>query len=302
MPTRKARQPDPAPAGLESGRQRRPKTLARAAANVRAGRDLRLQGALWMNAGGQALGGHGRMALLRAVVEHGSITQAARAFGMSYKAAWDAIHRMNERAGTPLVARTTGGRGGGGTALTAHGQRVLARYEQLDAAHQRFVQRLTDRGLDLDRDLSLLEVITMKSSARNQWVGTVSAIRAGAVNDEVEMRLPGGGRLVAVVTRESTDAMGLRLQQTVMAMVKASAVVLATDLGGAQVSARNRLDGVVTALRPGAVNAEVLVQTPAGVQVVAMVTQASVAAMALQVGRAVTALVMASDVILVCEG
>jgi molybdate transport system regulatory protein len=141
----------------------------------------------------------------------------------------------------------------------------------------------------------------VKTSARNQWVGTVSAIRAGAVNDEVEILLPGPTRLVAIVTRDSTDALGLRLQQPVIAMVKASAVLLATGLADARVSTRNRLEGTVLAVRPGAVNAEVTVEAAGGLQVVAIVTQASVDALGLEPGSAVTALVMASDVILAIE-
>lgn len=258
---------------------------------------LQVRGSLWIAADGQPLGGHGRAALLRAVQAHGSITQAAKAFGMSYKGAWDAINRMNELSGTALVERATGGRGGGGTRLTDHGLRLVERFEQLDAVHQRFVRLMDAHSMDLDRDFSLLKVLNVKTSARNQWVGTVSAIRAGAVNDECEILLQGGTRLAAIVTRESTDTLGLRVQQTVIAMVKASSVLLATELGDAKLSARNRLDGQVQAVRPGAVNAEVSVEA-AGLQVVAIVTQASVDALGLAPGRPVTALVKASDVIL----
>lgn len=281
------------PPAMPTSRSRSPRRTAPA--------PLQVQGSLWVSAGEQPLGGHGRMALLRAVAEEGSITQAARAFGMSYKAAWDAIHLMNERAGAPLVERTTGGRGGGGTRLTPHGERLLQRYAQLDAVHQRFVGLLTERGMDLSREFSLLEVLRMKTTARNQWLGTVRALRAGAVNDEVEVALDDGGRLVAIVTRESTDALALRVQQPVIAMVQASSVVLAADLGEARVSARNRLDGEVLAVHPGAVNAEVTVRSAEGLQVVAIVTQASVQALGLVPGRPVTALVKASDVILACE-
>ncbi len=259
---------------------------------------MQVKGSLWISVDGEPLGGHGRMALLRAVAEHGSITQAARAFGMSYKGAWDAIDHMNQLAGTPLVERATGGRGGGGTRLTEHGLRVVERYEQLDAVHQRFVRLLADEGMDLQHDFSLLKVLNVKTSARNQWVGQVSAIRAGAVNDEVELRLPGPTTLVATITRDSTDALGLRLQQTVIAMIKSSAVLLATGLGEARLSAGNRFDGTVRAVRTGAVNAEVTVEAAGGLQVVAIVTQASVDAMGLQPGMPVTALIKASDVIL----
>ena len=259
---------------------------------------LELGGSLWITAGGQSLGGHGRVGLLRAVAEHGSITQAARAFGMSYKAAWDAIDAMNTLAGRPLVARVTGGRGGGSTRLTEHGQRLVARYEQLDALHQRFVQHLARQAMDLDRELSLLEVLNVKTSARNQWLGTVRGIRTGAVNDEVEVTLPGGESLRAVITHESTQALALRPDAPVIVLVKAPAVLLATGLEGARLSAGNRLEGYVQGVQPGAVNAEVTIATASGLQVVAIVTQHALDELGLQVGAPVTALVKASDVVL----
>ncbi len=262
---------------------------------------LELRGSVWLEVDGQALGDAGRIALLKAVAEQGSITQGAQAVGLSYKTAWGSIDAMNALAGSPLVERATGGAGGGGTRLTEHGQRLVERFEQLSAAHARFVQLLSDRGTDLGQDFSLLQVLNVKTSARNQWVGTVSAIRAGAVNDEVEVLMPGGARLVAIVTRESTDALQLRIKQTVFALVKSSAVLLATELGSARVSTANRLDGQVLAVLPGAVNAEVTMETAEGLRVVAIVTQASVDALGLAPGRPVTALVKAADVILACE-
>ncbi len=259
---------------------------------------LDVRGSIWISVGGDSLGGHGRVALLRAVDQHGSITQAAKAFGMSYKAAWDAINRMNELSRTPLIERAVGGRGGGSTRLTEHGRRLIERYEQVDAIHQRFVELLDQGAMDLDQAFSLLKVLNMKTSARNQWMGKVTAVRSGAVNDEVEVTLPGGQRLAAIITRESTQALGLKTEQTVIALVKASSVLLATDLQGARISARNRIEGKVHALVPGAVNAEVTLKTEDGLEVVAIVTQGAVAELALTPGASATALVKASDVIL----
>ncbi|MGI9153530.1 MAG: winged helix-turn-helix domain-containing protein, partial [Rubrivivax sp.] len=127
MPARPKALVPPAPAVRPSGatHRSRPSRKPRPPA-------LQVQGSLWIEAGGRSLGGHGRMALLQAVAERGSITHAARAFGMSYKAAWDAIDLMNTLSGTPLVERVTGGKGGGGTRLSAHGQRLIERYRQLD--------------------------------------------------------------------------------------------------------------------------------------------------------------------------
>ena len=259
---------------------------------------LALKGSLWLTAGDESVGGHGRIALLRAVAEHGSITQAAKAFGMSYKAAWTAINTMNELSGTPLVERVIGGRGGGSTQLTEQGRRLVERYGQIDAVHQRFLQLLDQGTMDLTQEFSLLKVLNMKTSARNQWVGTISAIRAGAVNDEVELSLPGGARLSVIVTRESTEALALALQQTVIALVKSSSVMLATKLGDGKLSARNRLEGRVRVVTPGAVNAEVSVETEDGLPVVAIVAQSTIADLGLVPDAPVTVLVKASDIIL----
>jgi molybdate transport repressor ModE-like protein len=81
-----------------------------------------------MTVGGVNLGGPGRIALLAKIAECGSITQAAKAIRMSYKAAWDAIDAMNNLAGEPLVERLAGGKGGGGTRLTARGEQLVANF------------------------------------------------------------------------------------------------------------------------------------------------------------------------------
>ena len=259
---------------------------------------LGLDGSVWLTVGGENLAGPSRIGLLRAVAEQGSITKAAKAFGMSYNAAWDAIDQMNQLAREPLVERRTGGRGGGSTRLTGRGERLVQRYAQIDAAHQRFLRLLDEASIDLDQDFSLLNILNMKTSARNQFVGQVTCVRAGAVNDEVELTLPGGAKLVATVTRESTESLGLRAHMTAIALVKASSVMLATEVGGAKLSLRNQLAGVVTSVTPGAVNAEVLLEVDGGVHIAAIVTQASVKALGLRPGAAATALFDASSVIL----
>ena len=65
--------------------------------------------------------GESRIRLLEAVQAQGSITRAAKALPMSYKAAWDAIDAMNNLSEQALVARVAGGRQGGGTRLTEAG-------------------------------------------------------------------------------------------------------------------------------------------------------------------------------------
>jgi len=259
---------------------------------------IELQGALRMTIGGADLGGANRVELLRAVGEQGSITHAAKAVGMSYKGAWDAIDAMNTLAGEPLVERATGGRGGGSTRLTARGEQLVERFAQVEAVHARFVRLLSDEGIDLAQEFDLLRMLNMKTSARNQLTGTVSGYKAGAVNDEIELTLAGGAKVVAVVTRDSTEQLGLRPGATAFALIKASSVMLATDLGDVRLSARNQLTGTITAVTPGAVNTEVVLDIGGGASVAAVVTQTSAQALGLKVGGSATALFKASSVIL----
>lgn len=107
----------------------------------------------------------------------------------------------------------------------------------------------------------------------------------------------GNTRVVAVVTHESAQTLGLKVGATAHVLIKASSVVLATDLQGARLSARNQFEGKVTALTPGAVNAEVVVDVGGGLSIAAVVTKASAQALGLAVGKPVTALFKASSVI-----
>ena len=236
--------------------------------------------------------------MLRAIVEKGSITHAAKAVGISYKTAWDAIDAMNSLAGEPLVARSAGGKGGGSTQLTPRGLRLVERFGQIDAVHERFLKLLDDESIDLDREFSLVRTLNLKTSARNQFVGTVSAVRAGAVNDEVELTLPGGARVVAIVTRDSTQALGLRTGITAFALLKSASVIIATGIEGAKISARNQLHGTIASVTPGAVNADVVVDLDGGGSIGATVTQASLVELGFKPGVRATALFKASSVIL----
>jgi molybdate transport system regulatory protein len=77
--------------------------------------------------------GPGKAALLESVHSCGSISAAAREMGMDYKRAWHLIDSLNQAFKTPAVERATGGTGGGGAALTAFGEDLLARYRKLEA-------------------------------------------------------------------------------------------------------------------------------------------------------------------------
>ncbi|WP_454720268.1 MULTISPECIES: TOBE domain-containing protein [Cupriavidus] len=266
---------------------------------------LELDGAIWFRSGSRDWGGRERIALLAAIGEHGSITAAAKAVGLSYKAAWDAIDAMNNSAGEPLVVRATGGRGGGGTLLTARGESLIRTYRALEQEHQRFLAHLARLG-NLDaparQDLDLIRRFMVRVSARNKLFGTVAAIRAGAVNDEVTLALPGGQQVVASITHESVETLGLAPGAEAFALVKASSVLLGVpNVGpgpGLRLSARNQLPGRVARVLPGAVSTEVALELDGGGTVVAVVSHDSVAALGVAEGSRALAVFKASSVIL----
>jgi len=263
---------------------------------------MALHGKLWLTMNGQHLGGPDRVALLASIGRHGSITQAAKAVKMSYKAAWDAVEAMNNLAGEPLVERLAGGKGGGGTRLTSRGMRLVDDFRRLERLHGQFVEylgRQTEaRGdLPLPEDLDLMRTMTMKTSARNQFAGTVTKLVRGAVNDEVTLTVVGGQEIVAIVTHDSAVSLGLAPGVAAFALVKASSVIIALG-DGAGLSARNRLSGAVARVVTGAVNSDVTIALPGGGSVGATVTRESEGALALREGMAVTAVFKASSVIL----
>lgn len=259
---------------------------------------IELRGSLWMTVAGKSLGGLGRAELLALVAEHGSITQAAKAMKMSYKAAWDAVDQMNNLAGEPLVERMVGGKGGGSTCLTKRGMQLVANFRVIEQEHRRFVDQLSQQAHGLEEDLQLIRRMSMKTSARNQFLGKVTGIRPGAVNDEIDLDIVGGQRIVAIVTRESTVNLGLKTGAEAFALIKASSIIVVTDSQGAKLSARNQLAGIVSRVQHGAVNAEVVIDLPGGGAIAAIVTDESSKALGLSVGVRATAVFKASSVIL----
>lgn len=272
---------------------------------------IALQGSVWLTVDGENLGGAGRVALLGAIAEYGSITQAAKAVKMSYKAAWDAIDAMNNLAGVALVERVAGGKGGGGTRLTRRGVQLVENFKIIEREHQLFVRQLARQAEGLADDLVLIRRIGLKTSARNQFLGRVSQVWPGSVNDDIELALAGGQRIVATVTHDSAVGLGLVAGVEAFALVKASAVCLleaqpgecgdrlgdklGDQSGGAP---RNRLAGRVARLQVGVTLTEVVLELAGGASIVAVIANAERERLALAVGAAASAIFAPASVIL----
>lgn len=78
--------------------------------------------------------GPGKIDLLVAVGETGSISAAARTTGIGYKRAWVLLDEVRTACGREVVATAAGGSGGGGATLTDFGQALIAHYQAIEAA------------------------------------------------------------------------------------------------------------------------------------------------------------------------
>jgi molybdate transport system regulatory protein len=81
--------------------------------------------------------GPGKIALLEAIAEAGSISAAARSLGMSYRRAWELVAELNQIFTAPVVERVTGGSGGGGARLTELGEALLVGFREIEATATR---------------------------------------------------------------------------------------------------------------------------------------------------------------------
>jgi molybdate transport system regulatory protein len=259
---------------------------------------IELGGALWFHKDAQKYLGGDRIALLEKIGELGSITRAAKAVGISYKNAWDMVNLINNLADKPLVERLTGGRGGGGTTLTEHGKEVIRQFSVLQEEHRKFLENLEVRLGDTAGLYQLLRRISMKVSARNVLAGTVTKITKGAVNSEVALTLTGGAPLIAVVTNGAVENLALKEGVSAYAIIKATSVMVGSDLHNAKISARNVMCGTIAKIIEGPVSTEVDVEVGGGNTISAVITHESSGNLGLAVGSHACTLFKASSVIL----
>lgn len=236
--------------------------------------------------------------LLQALDKTGSINSAAQSIGMQYKSAWQKIEQVSNLLPYPLVAKRVGGSGGGGSALTEEGKQLLRRISILQKERSRFMQLFADDPQEALTIIKTLRRMEMKLSARNVWLGQVTKIETGAVNSVVHLQLKGGDKVTSMITDASVKRLELAQGKEAMAIVKASSVMLGVDIAPESISARNILTGTISKIVTGAVNDEITIELPGGSTVTSIITLASVNRLGLTVGKTVSAIVKASDVLL----
>ena len=259
---------------------------------------LDIGGSLWLHKAEKRFLGEDRITLLEKIDECGSITRAAKAAGISYKTAWDTVSLMNNLADRPLVERMTGGKGGGGAFLTPDGKEVIRRFRIIQVEHRNFLHSLGEKIGDAGELYQFLRRIAMKVSARNVFAGKVEKIKKGAVNSEVSLTIKGGATVTSIVTNGAIDNLELKEGGDAYAIIKASSIIIGTDLHDAKVSARNVFCGTITKVIEGPVSTEVDLEIGGGNTISAVITHESSTNLGLKEGGHACALFKASSVIL----
>lgn len=229
-----------------------------------------------------------RVDILRRIGEVGSISEAARGAGVSYKAAWQAIETLSNLAGQDLVEKVVGGSGGGGAQLTAAGRRLLRAADELAKARRAVLTRVSGEMDDLAA--SGLVGLGLRTSIRNQIPCTVHRLERSGGAVSVELALPDGTALRSRITVESAELLGLQPGMPALALCKATAVSVAENLRSRP--GVNLLLGVVNRAPESDDDREVSLRLKSGTQLVGFTPGAAT----LQVGQPAMATVEESAV------
>ncbi len=94
--------------------------------------NCKVKSRIWIELEGKEFLGEGKVQLLKAIDETGSLSKAARSIGISYKKAWHLMDSVNKTAKKPVTLNSIGGKGGGGTELTAYGRSLVNAFEEMN--------------------------------------------------------------------------------------------------------------------------------------------------------------------------
>lgn len=205
-----------------------------------------------------------RVEILRSIHQVGSISEAARANRVSYKAAWQAVETLGNLAGVPLIDKAVGGSGGGGARLTPEGLQVLQAADILSEARQAALGRI--RGVTPGQGSNLRNIagIGLRTSMRNQLPCNVTEIKKEAGAVRVRLALANGQSIVSRITLESLELLGITKGMPVLALCKATAVTVAPTI--VAVGNVNLLKGTITRRFGTKVDRQVSLELSPGLQ------------------------------------
>ena len=94
--------------------------------------EYKIKSRIWIEVDNNVLLGEGRVRLLKAIGETGSLSKAAKSLNISYKKAWTLVDAVNKSAKKPVTISSIGGKGGGGATLTSYGKNLIVAFDDIN--------------------------------------------------------------------------------------------------------------------------------------------------------------------------
>lgn len=231
---------------------------------------MNIDGRFWLTKNDQNFLGSGRIELLEQIEKTGSIHAAAKAMKMSYKAAWERINSMNMLAEHPLIERTTGGKGGGGTKLTPYAHELISLFHRFAELHKQFIDRFAEAGDDPERLARILGRTFLTTSARNQLPAVLESVEIVGTQAHLSLLLHGHDKLFSTITAKSVQNMGLIPGCDIYAIIKSSDILLSKDSSDLKITTNTFLSSVISIENDGPTS-EVTVILPGKTKLITVV-------------------------------
>jgi molybdate transport system regulatory protein len=171
----------------------------------------------WIEYKGKPLIGKGGAEILETIDKKKSISKAAETLEMSYRYVWNYIQEIQSVMEQQIVETYKGGKdGGGGARLTILGRSLLDEYKQAEAYLDKI---LSSKGV--------LEVKSLKLSARNHLKGKVIAVEKGIITAKVKVEVTMPVTVTSVITKEAVEDLDIKVGDEVTAIVKSTEILIA---------------------------------------------------------------------------
>ena len=171
---------------------------------------------IWLGKDTDHVLGEGGAILLKAIRKYGSISEAARRTGMSYKYAWDQLERTEKTVGKPILNRIRGGKSGGGTELTETAVKLLMEYDRM----RTFVEHVLQ-----DREYS--EIVSGELNARNRIEGRVNSIEKDNVASRIKIKIKiKTDTITASMTKKAAHKLAIKVGDKVEAVIRSTEVIV----------------------------------------------------------------------------
>ena len=172
---------------------------------------------IWIEYKGKPVLGKGGAEILEQIKRQESISKTAKKLGMSYRYVWSYLKKIEKTMGEPIIETYRGGKsGGGGAKLTKLGRSLLNEYRRVEGYLGEVLS-----------DVEYWEAVGLKISARNRLKGKVLAVEKEAVTAKIRVEITVPAVVTALISREATEELDLKVGDEVEAVIKATEVMIA---------------------------------------------------------------------------